>query len=86
MACARPVVAFDVGGMRQSVADAGAVLPPGDLGLLADAVAARLADPGRARREGERGRRRVELSFDRGRMTDQVAALVDKLTPSERLS
>jgi glycosyltransferase involved in cell wall biosynthesis len=86
MACARPVVAFDVGGMRQSVADAGAVLPPGDLGLLADAVAARLADPGLARREGERGRRRVELSFDRGRMTDQVAALVDKLTPSERLS
>jgi glycosyltransferase involved in cell wall biosynthesis len=81
-----PVVAFDVGGMRQSVADAGAVLPPGDLGLLADAVAARLADPGLARREGERGRRRVELSFDRGRMTDQVAALVDKLTPSERLS
>ncbi|MEV7097895.1 glycosyltransferase [Amycolatopsis sp. NPDC051045] len=86
MACARPVVAFDVGGMRQSVADAGAVLPPGDVGLLADAVAARLADPGLARLEGERGRRRVELSFDRGRMTDQVAALVDKLTPSERIS
>ncbi|MEV4054814.1 glycosyltransferase [Amycolatopsis sp. NPDC049688] len=84
MACARPVVAFDVGGMRQSVADAGAVLPPGDLARLADAVAARLADPGLARREGERGRRRVELSFDRGRMTDQVAALVDKLTPPER--
>ncbi|QKV78840.1 glycosyltransferase [Amycolatopsis sp. Hca4] len=86
MACARPVVAFDVGGMRQSVADAGAVLPPGDVDRLADAVAARLADPGLARREGERGRRRVELSFDRGRMTDQVTALVDKLTPSERLS
>ncbi|MGW4063170.1 glycosyltransferase [Amycolatopsis sp. NPDC004747] len=85
MACARPVVAFDVGGMRQSVADAGAVLPPGDVGLLARAVAVRLADPGLARREGERGRRRVELSFDRGRMTDQIAALVDKLTPSERL-
>ncbi|MEU4251430.1 glycosyltransferase [Amycolatopsis sp. NPDC026612] len=86
MACARPVVAFDVGGMRQSVADAGAVLPPGDVGRLAEAVAARLADPGLARREGERGRRRVELSFDCGRMTDQIAALVDKLTPSERLS
>lgn len=84
MACARPVVAFDVGGMRQSVADAGAVLPPGDLTRLADAVAARLADPALAHREGERGRRRAELSFDSGRMTDQVATLVDKLTPPER--
>ena len=86
MACARPVVGFDVGGMRQSVADAGAVLPPGDVGLLAEAVADRLAGPDLARREGERGRRRAELSFDRGRMTDQIAALVDKLTSSERLS
>ncbi|OXM60861.1 glycosyltransferase [Amycolatopsis vastitatis] len=86
MACARPVVAFDVGGTRQSVADAGAVLPPGDVVRLAEAVADRLADPGLARREGERGRRRVALSFDRGRMTDQIAALVDKLTPSERIS
>ncbi len=84
MACARPVVAFDVGGVRQSVADAGAVLPPGDVGGLADAVAARLADPDSAAREGERGRRRVELAFDRGRMTDQIAVLVEKLTTSER--
>lgn len=86
MACGRPVVAFDVGGVRQSVADAGAVLPPGELGRLADAVATRLADPELAAREGERGRRRAELSFDRGRMTDQIAALVDKLSPSERAS
>ncbi|WP_409183718.1 glycosyltransferase [Amycolatopsis sp. VS8301801F10] len=84
MACARPVVAFDVGGMRQSIADAGAVLPPGDLALLADAVATRLADPELARREGRRARRRAELSFDRHRMTDQITALVDKLTPAER--
>ncbi len=85
MACARSVVAFDVGGMRQSIADAGAVLPPGDLGLLADAVANRLADPRLARGEGERGRRRAELSFDRSRMTDQLAVLVDKLTSTERI-
>jgi glycosyltransferase involved in cell wall biosynthesis len=84
MACARPVVAFDVGGMRQSIADAGAVVPPGDLARLAGAVAARLADPDLARREGARGRRRAELSFDRSRMTDQVAALVDKLTTVDR--
>ncbi|KZB81050.1 glycosyltransferase [Amycolatopsis regifaucium] len=85
MACARSVVAFDVGGMRQSIADAGAVLPPGDLDRLADAVATRLAAPELARREGERGRRRAELSFDRSRMTDQVSVLVDKLASKERI-
>jgi glycosyltransferase involved in cell wall biosynthesis len=84
MACARPVVAFDVGGMRQSIADAGAVVPPGDLGRLAGAVAARLADPALAEVEGRRGRHRAELSFDSNRMADQIATLVDKLTPSER--
>jgi glycosyltransferase involved in cell wall biosynthesis len=86
MACARPVVAFDVGGVRQSVSDAGAVLPPADLTGLAEAVAARLADPALAALEGKRGRRRAELAFDRGRMTDQIAALVDKLSPAESAS
>ncbi|RSN16439.1 glycosyltransferase family 1 protein [Streptomyces sp. WAC 05977] len=85
MACARPVVAFDVGGMRQSVGGAGVVLPPGDLSLLADAVAVRLTEPGPARLEGERGRRRAELAFDRGRMTDQISVLVEKLASKERI-
>jgi glycosyltransferase involved in cell wall biosynthesis len=86
MACARPVVAFDVGGVRQSVSTAGAVLPPGDLDGLADAVAARLADPELAALEGKRGRRRAEESFDRGRMTDRIAALADHLYHSEHAS
>ncbi len=85
MACGRSVVAFDVGGTRQSIADAGAVLPSGALGLLADAVATRLADPALARLEGERGRRRAELSFDRSRMTDRLADLIDELTSTERI-
>ncbi|MEC3977323.1 glycosyltransferase [Amycolatopsis sp. H20-H5] len=79
MSCARSVVAFDVGGVRQSVGDAGTVIPAGNLPALADAVAARLADPGLAAAEGRRGRRRAELLFDRTRMTDQIVTLVDKL-------
>jgi glycosyltransferase involved in cell wall biosynthesis len=79
MACARSVVAFDVGGVRQSVADAGAVVPAGDVPALAEAVAARLAEPALADREGRVGRRRAELLFDQNRVCDQVATLVDKL-------
>ncbi|HWO68408.1 MAG TPA: glycosyltransferase family 4 protein [Umezawaea sp.] len=79
MASGRPVVAFDVGGVRQSVGDAGAIVPAGDVGALADAVARRLTDPGLAATEGRRGRQRAEFLFDRSRMADQIATLVDKL-------
>ncbi|PWW67095.1 glycosyltransferase involved in cell wall biosynthesis [Actinokineospora spheciospongiae] len=82
MACGRPVVAFDVGGVRQSVAAPGAVVPAGDTGALAAAVTRRLTDPALAAAEGCRGRQRVEHLFSLDRMTDQVATLVDKLVPS----
>ncbi|MEO6091288.1 MAG: glycosyltransferase, partial [Umezawaea sp.] len=79
MASGRPVVAFDVGGVRQSVGDTGAVVPPGDTGALAAAIAHRLSDPGLAVAEGRRGRQRAELHFDRSQMADRIATLVDKL-------
>lgn len=84
MACGRSVVAFDVSGVRQSVGEAGAVVPGGDVSALAEAVAVRLADPALADREGVQGRRRVELLFDRRQVADQVATLVDKLVVGAR--
>jgi glycosyltransferase involved in cell wall biosynthesis len=79
MACGRSVVAFDVGGVRQSVADAGTVVPAGAVAALADAVAARLADPGLAGWEGQLARATAEQRFDERRMCDQVAVLTEKL-------
>ncbi|MFE2755127.1 glycosyltransferase [Actinosynnema sp. NPDC059335] len=84
MASGRSVVAFDVSGVRQSVGEAGAVLPPGDVAALADAVAVRLADPDAADLEGAHGRRRVELLFDRRQAADHIATLVDKLLVGAR--
>lgn len=79
MACGRSVVAFDVGGVRQSVAGAGAVVPAGSVGGLAAAIIARLNDPALAGREGDLARLRAEILFDRDRATDQIATLVEKL-------
>lgn len=79
MACGRSVVAFDVDGVRQSVGDAGAVVPVGDIAALGRALAARLADPLLTQREGRTGRQRAETLFDRARMTDQITTLVEKL-------
>jgi phosphatidylinositol alpha-1,6-mannosyltransferase len=60
-ACARPVVVGDSGGARESLVDGetGSLVDGADVEAVADAVAALLADPERARAMGEAGRTRV---------------------------
>ncbi|MFD5829183.1 glycosyltransferase [Lentzea sp. NPDC060358] len=84
MACGRSVVAFDVEGVRQSIGDAGEVVAPQNIAALAQAVAARLADPELAAAEGKRGRVRAEALFDRDRMTDEITTLTEKLVEGRR--
>jgi glycogen synthase len=73
MACGTPVVASRVGGIPEVVVDGetGWLVEPGDPVALAGALRTALADPERARRMGEAGRRRVEAHFS----WDRIAAL-----------
>ena len=66
MAMGRPVVSFDLTEARVSAGDAADYVPANDELAFAKAVDALLNDPGRRRRMGELGRRRVEqeLSWD----------------------
>ncbi|WP_394621433.1 glycosyltransferase [Lentzea sp. JNUCC 0626] len=79
MACGRSVVAFDVEGVRQSLGDAGEVVPPTDTAALAQAIAHRLKDPELAATEGKRGRVRAETLFDKDHMTSRIVTLTEKL-------
>lgn len=63
LACARSVVVTDSVGMRESVADAGGVVPIDDVDALAAAIVQRLSDPALADAEGQRGRARVIEAF-----------------------
>ena len=65
MAHGRPVVASRVGGLPEIVVDdeTGRLVAPGSTDTIAAAVVAIGRDPGRARRMGERGRRRA-AAFD----------------------
>ncbi len=56
MMCAKPVVATDVGGVREAVDRFGAVVPPKRPELLGNAIAALLRDPARARALGKEAR------------------------------
>jgi glycosyltransferase involved in cell wall biosynthesis len=81
MASGRSVVAFDVGGTRDSVGvvGAGAVVAAGDVGALAAAVVTRLKDGALADAEGVLGRRRAELLFRSDDSAARVAAAAERL-------
>jgi L-malate glycosyltransferase len=75
MACARPVVATDAGGVRHLVDPAGGrLVPPGDAVALAAALGELLDDPGLRRSMGEHNRRVVEERFAWSRVGDRLEA------------
>lgn len=73
MAAARPVIASDVGGLRELVADGetGLRAAPGDSPSLARAISRLVSEPERIRAMGEKGRARVEKYFTMEQMAKQ---------------
>jgi starch synthase len=68
------VVASRVGGIPEVVVDGetGRLVEPGDVAALGQALRETLAEPGRAGRMGEAGRRRVEAHFSWDRIADRT--------------
>lgn len=81
-----PVVASDVGGVREAVADGetGFLVPRGDAEALRDRLARLLADPALRRRMGEAGRRRYEAEFTFERMFEQTLAVYEAVLAEAR--
>ncbi|MGH9246589.1 MAG: glycosyltransferase family 4 protein [Acidimicrobiales bacterium] len=86
MALGVPVVASDLPALRD-VLDAGhdaVLVPPGQPGPLAMAMAELLDDPIRARRLGERARQSFLDRFTSSRSTERMLDLYDRLVPNGR--
>jgi starch synthase len=77
MACGSAVVASDVGGIPEVVADGetGLLVPAGDEAAFARAINALIRDPARAALFGTRGRQRALVEFSWDRIAAQTAAL-----------
>ena len=77
MAAGRPVVATDVGGVRDAVEPGvtGLLVPPGNADALAGAIRRLLEDPAGAAAMGARGRERVRERFSADRMVADYARL-----------
>ncbi len=81
MACGCAIVASDVGGIPEVVADGvtGLIVPPRDEAALAAAINALVRDPGRAASLGARGRERAVAEFSWPRIAAQTADLYARL-------
>ncbi len=76
MALGVPIVATDVGDVRQVLGNAGVCIPPGDSDALADECAQLLLDGDLRARLGEAGRERAR-AYDSAEMARRYAALFD---------
>lgn len=81
MAAGLPIVATNVGGTAEALADGacGVLLPPGDPAALGSALRDLLADPGRAAQLAAAARRRVEERYSLSRMIEETQALYNRL-------
>jgi glycosyltransferase involved in cell wall biosynthesis len=77
MACARPIVATQAGGIPEVVDDGvtGVLVPPRDHKAIADAIVALIQDPGRRTAMGAAGFARVNERFTVERMIAGTAAV-----------
>jgi glycosyltransferase involved in cell wall biosynthesis len=88
MACATPVVASNLGGIVELVADGenGWLVPPGDRCALAKALLRLLEDPGAAGAMGKRGRDFVLRTFQPGAWLTHQRRLLELVLGNERAS
>jgi len=86
LAMKRPVVATDVGSVREIVQDeiTGLLVEPENVEALADAIDRVLREPDLALRLGESGRRLIEESFGEEKMADAVERLLLSLREAKK--
>lgn len=86
MACGVPVIAHDLGGMAEVVADGvtGYLVPPGDVAALADRISRLLEDDSLRRSFGEAGRALVRDKYSVESRANEYAELCRELRAGRR--
>ncbi len=76
MAAGMAVVTSNASGCRETIGDAGLLVPAGDIPALAEALLSLIAAPARVAELGRKARRRVEQRFDSHKLAQRYADLL----------
>ena len=79
MACKTPVIASSLGGLEETVGQAGLVFPPGDLSALTGQIQTLSGDAGLAADLAEKGYQLVRENYQSCRMIQKYIMLYRKL-------
>ena len=83
MALSKPIIGFDVGGIREQLGDAGIVVEPGDTVSMIEAIHKLAGDPELRTRLGEAAEKRVRMRWDIKGFQTTVAAIASIVTSSK---
>jgi glycosyltransferase involved in cell wall biosynthesis len=83
MAAARPVAAFDAGGVAEAIVDGitGLVIPPGDVTAMTQAVRRLILNPTERVAMGQAARQRARDMFDDRRVLNEFTAIIREIVP-----
>ncbi len=82
LACGTPVIATTAGALPEIVEDgvSGLLVPPGQVGPLAEAIRTLLEDPARCRAMGEAGTQRIRERFSWRRTAEAMTAVYEEVS------
>jgi glycosyltransferase involved in cell wall biosynthesis len=88
MACAKPVIASDLPGVRSVVSDGvdGMLVRPGDASDLAAKVQMLLDNPQQQHEMGERGRNKVDSTYDWPKIIPRLVQVYEQVLGCERVT
>jgi glycosyltransferase involved in cell wall biosynthesis len=84
MACGVPVISTTGGALPEVVGDAGVLVPPADPGALAGAIKELLSNPGRAKKLGMAGYKRVQENFTWEKAAEKTAEVYHEVIDGHR--
>ena len=79
MAAGRAIIASDIPGISDTLADCGVLVPPADSATMAEAIVRLAEDPGQRARLGEAARKRAALHFGLDGFATQIVALYGEI-------
>ncbi|MBI4847209.1 MAG: glycosyltransferase family 4 protein [Nitrospirae bacterium] len=86
MACGKPVIGSDIGGISEQItSESGVLVPPGDIDAIREAIALLLSNPQKVIDMGRQARKRVEKEYSLENHYNKLISIFERLVANNRI-